>query len=289
MAHVEEGKMDWNEIEENLKQNGVTVIGLLVAVSEAPEPDFSPVKQPAVLYNNPFFGHEAADVPEDLLPDPNQEKEEPAGGSDQSRVHILQKLNKESAQQPAEHQEQRPIDPQSDHVDEDKADEEEVDEDRENKSPVIRKTRPKSRRRQATDSQKLAQLFHPHPTEGWIQPDLTLSLLITMAIMSTPHKRIRVSQIYDYITSSFPYYRTCKKLWRNSIRHCLSQKAGLFGKAESSLDLHKGWRWTFNQKKIKWLESEIKKRRLHDVRLFAHQLASADVLKDLTSIGLLVQ
>ena len=46
--------------------------------------------------------------------------------------------------------------------------------------------------------------------------------LISIAILSTPEKRMLLSDIYKYIMDNYPYYNNAKRAWRNSIRHNLS-------------------------------------------------------------------
>ncbi|XP_053405097.1 forkhead box protein fkh-2-like [Mercenaria mercenaria] len=53
------------------------------------------------------------------------------------------------------------------------------------------------------------------PTQSYIA-------LISMAILSTPGRRMLLSDIYQYVMDNFDYYNNNEKAWRNSIRHNLS-------------------------------------------------------------------
>ncbi|XP_051169916.1 fork head domain-containing protein FD4 [Leptopilina boulardi] len=67
-------------------------------------------------------------------------------------------------------------------------------------------------------------LLHPHhqriPEEP--KPQHSYIGLIAMAILSSPDKKLVLSDIYQHILEHYPYFRTRGPGWRNSIRHNLS-------------------------------------------------------------------
>ena len=99
-----------------------------------------------------------------------------------------------------------------------------------------------------------------------------------MAFRNSDTGHLPVNEIYNFIVENFPYYRTAKDGWKNSIRHNLSLNK-CFEKFENPLNWSKkGCLWGLNSIKCKKLEEECIKCRQRDLINIRLSMARPDDL-----------
>lgn len=76
------------------------------------------------------------------------------------------------------------------------------------------------------------------------KPSYSYAQMIGMAILRAPNRRLTLSQIYDWIATTFSFYRTDpKRGWHNSIRHNLSLNKAFMKVERPKTDTGKGSYW----------------------------------------------
>jgi forkhead transcription factor HCM1 len=76
------------------------------------------------------------------------------------------------------------------------------------------------------------------------KPSLSYAQMIGMAILRAPNRRLTLSQIYDWISNTFAFYREdTKQGWHNSIRHNLSLNKAFKKQERPKGDAGKGSYW----------------------------------------------
>lgn len=92
------------------------------------------------------------------------------------------------------------------------------------------------------------------------KPVFSYSCLIAMALRNSDQGSLPVSEIYKYMQSRFPYFKTAPDGWKNSVRHNLSlNKAFCKLERPDGTSQRKGCLWSLKPEKKDQLRREIRK------------------------------
>lgn len=114
-------------------------------------------------------------------------------------------------------------------------------------APTIKDSRPAKKAKTDEEPQSVEipppDSFPPVVDDG-TKPNLSYAALIGMALLRSPNRRLTLSQIYKWITSSFSFYKPDDAGWQNSIRHNLSLHKAFHKIERAKDDPGKGCYWS---------------------------------------------
>nr|XP_055244655.1 forkhead box protein N1 isoform X1 [Gorilla gorilla gorilla] len=114
------------------------------------------------------------------------------------------------------------------------------------------------------------------------KPIYSYSILIFMALKNSKTGSLPVSEIYNFMTEHFPYFKTAPDGWKNSVRHNLSLNK-CFEKVEnkSGSSSRKGCLWALNPAKIDKMQEELQKWKRKDPIAVRKSMAKPEELDSL--------
>ncbi|KAJ7309064.1 hypothetical protein JRQ81_008356 [Phrynocephalus forsythii] len=114
------------------------------------------------------------------------------------------------------------------------------------------------------------------------KPIYSYSILIFMALKNSKTGSLPVSEIYNFMTEHFPYFKTAPDGWKNSVRHNLSLNK-CFEKVEnkSGSSSRKGCLWALNPAKVDKMQEELQKWKRKDPIAVRKSMANPDELDTL--------
>nr|XP_027327709.1 forkhead box protein N1 [Anas platyrhynchos] len=114
------------------------------------------------------------------------------------------------------------------------------------------------------------------------KPIYSYSILIFMALKNSKTGSLPVSEIYNFMTEHFPYFKTAPDGWKNSVRHNLSLNK-CFEKVENKTgnSSRKGCLWALNPAKIDKMQEELQKWKRKDPVAVRKSMAKPEELDTL--------
>ncbi|XP_051891461.1 forkhead box protein N1-like isoform X2 [Pristis pectinata] len=128
--------------------------------------------------------------------------------------------------------------------------------------------------------QRIAPHINPDPHHLlYPKPIYSYSILIFMALKNSKTGSLPVSEIYNFMTEHFPYFKTAPDGWKNSVRHNLSLNK-CFEKVENKFggNSRKGCLWALNPSKVQKMQEELQKWRRKDPAAVRKSMAKPDQL-----------
>jgi forkhead transcription factor HCM1 len=108
------------------------------------------------------------------------------------------------------------------------------------------------------------------------KPSYSYAQMIGMAILRAPNRRLTLAQIYEWISSTFAYYREdTKQSWHNSIRHNLSLHKAFRKQERPKGDAGKGSYWVIER----GMEAQFIKDKNRRGNNISHMTINAGILR----------